>query len=225
LLKPALRLMSDYRLRSTRSKVPKSSPLAGVRGSEGIGKSGGLRCVQSEVRTYLARIKEASPGVRFPETSQSRVEESVFFEIVRFGEKARHGWKEEPFFGAAPKSPANLSWNSGGQEHQSKRSNANVSTNHATTTNRWDVRNGMFYQDSGPYKIVKLTRSEFDQERSPETPLGSFRDWKRCDPATGPLLRCGGARPWNMPKMFRGCRHRNSVPLRSSLRRGKRHSS
>jgi hypothetical protein len=39
-----------------------------------------------------------------------------------------------------------------------------VGPNHATTTNRWDVRNGMFYQDGEPYKIVKLTQSEFDYE-------------------------------------------------------------
>jgi hypothetical protein len=39
-----------------------------------------------------------------------------------------------------------------------------VGPNHSTTTNRWDVRNGMFYQDGEPYKIVKLTKSEFDYE-------------------------------------------------------------
>ena len=39
-----------------------------------------------------------------------------------------------------------------------------VGPNHSTTTNRWDVRNGMFYQDGEPYKIVKLTQSEFDYE-------------------------------------------------------------
>jgi hypothetical protein len=31
-------------------------------------------------------------------------------------------------------------------------------------TNRWDVRNGMFYQDGEPYKIVKLTQSVFHYE-------------------------------------------------------------
>lgn len=36
--------------------------------------------------------------------------------------------------------------------------------NHATTVNRWDVRSGIFYQDDEPYKIVKLTKSEFDYE-------------------------------------------------------------
>jgi hypothetical protein len=39
-----------------------------------------------------------------------------------------------------------------------------VGPNRAMTTNRWDVRNGMFYQDGEPYKIVKLTKSEFDYE-------------------------------------------------------------
>jgi hypothetical protein len=39
-----------------------------------------------------------------------------------------------------------------------------VGPNHATMTNRWDVRNGMFYQDGEPYKIVKFTQSEFDYE-------------------------------------------------------------
>ena len=39
-----------------------------------------------------------------------------------------------------------------------------VGPNRAMATNRWDVRNGMFYQDGEPYKIVKLTKSEFDYE-------------------------------------------------------------
>ena len=39
-----------------------------------------------------------------------------------------------------------------------------VGPNRAMTTNRWDVRSGMFYQDGEPYKIVKLTKSEFDYE-------------------------------------------------------------
>jgi hypothetical protein len=39
-----------------------------------------------------------------------------------------------------------------------------VGPNRAMTTNRWDVRNGMFYQDGEPYKIVKLSKSEFDYE-------------------------------------------------------------
>lgn len=34
--------------------------------------------------------------------------------------------------------------------------------NPATTTNHWDVRNGMFYQDENAYKIVKFTKTEFD---------------------------------------------------------------
>jgi len=34
--------------------------------------------------------------------------------------------------------------------------------NPATTANRWDVRNGMFYQDDDAYRIVKLTKTEFD---------------------------------------------------------------
>jgi len=34
--------------------------------------------------------------------------------------------------------------------------------NHATTVNRWEVRNGLFYQDGEPYRIVKLTKAEFD---------------------------------------------------------------
>jgi hypothetical protein len=32
----------------------------------------------------------------------------------------------------------------------------------ATTSNRWDVRDGMFYQDDDAFKIVKLTKREFD---------------------------------------------------------------
>jgi hypothetical protein len=36
--------------------------------------------------------------------------------------------------------------------------------NHATAVNRWDVRSGIFYQDDDPYKIVKLTKAEFDYE-------------------------------------------------------------
>ena len=31
----------------------------------------------------------------------------------------------------------------------------------ATTTNRWDVRNGKFYQDGGPYEILSLTDKKF----------------------------------------------------------------
>jgi hypothetical protein len=61
-----------------------------------------------------------------------------------------------------------------------------VGPNHATTTNRWHVRNGMFYQDGEPYKIVKLAQSEFDYEAVKESgvqvdgkfivtcPVGSF---------------------------------------------------
>ena len=32
----------------------------------------------------------------------------------------------------------------------------------ATTVNRWDIRDGMFYQDDDAFKIVKLTKREFD---------------------------------------------------------------
>src|ERR1700730_1338330 len=41
---------------------------------------------------------------------------------------------------------------------------ATTGPHHATTVNRWDVRNGIFYQDDEPYKIVKLTKAEFDYE-------------------------------------------------------------
>ena len=34
--------------------------------------------------------------------------------------------------------------------------------NPATTVNRWDIRNGMFFQDNEAYKIVKFTKTEFD---------------------------------------------------------------
>lgn len=30
-----------------------------------------------------------------------------------------------------------------------------------TTTNRWDVRNGLYYEDGEPYKIITLTRTVF----------------------------------------------------------------
>jgi len=30
-----------------------------------------------------------------------------------------------------------------------------------TTTNRWDVKGGKFYQDGGPYEIVSLTAKKF----------------------------------------------------------------
>jgi Initiator Replication protein len=42
----------------------------------------------------LARVKEASPRVRFPETGQYSAPEPVCFAAVCSGEKARHGWKE-----------------------------------------------------------------------------------------------------------------------------------
>jgi hypothetical protein len=32
----------------------------------------------------------------------------------------------------------------------------------ATTVNHWDVRNGMYYEDSESFRIVKLTKTEFD---------------------------------------------------------------
>jgi len=32
---------------------------------------------------------------------------------------------------------------------------------YATTTNRWDVKNGMFYQDGSPCQIVSLTNEKF----------------------------------------------------------------
>jgi hypothetical protein len=34
--------------------------------------------------------------------------------------------------------------------------------NRSTTVNHWDVRNGLFYQDGEPFRIVKLTKAEFD---------------------------------------------------------------
>lgn len=37
-----------------------------------------------------------------------------------------------------------------------------IGPNPATTVNRWDIRNGMFYQDNEAYRIVKLTKTEFD---------------------------------------------------------------
>jgi hypothetical protein len=32
----------------------------------------------------------------------------------------------------------------------------------ATTVNRWDIRNGFYYEDGEPYRIVKLTKTKFD---------------------------------------------------------------
>jgi hypothetical protein len=32
---------------------------------------------------------------------------------------------------------------------------------YASTTNRWDVKNGMFYQDGDPFRIVTLTNTKF----------------------------------------------------------------
>ncbi|MEP7015031.1 MAG: hypothetical protein ABI925_06305 [Verrucomicrobiota bacterium] len=32
---------------------------------------------------------------------------------------------------------------------------------YATSTNHWDVRNGKFYQDGGPYGIISLTDKKF----------------------------------------------------------------
>ena len=32
----------------------------------------------------------------------------------------------------------------------------------ATTVNHWDVRNGVYYEDDEPFRIVKLTKAEFD---------------------------------------------------------------
>lgn len=32
----------------------------------------------------------------------------------------------------------------------------------ATTVNRWDVRNGVYFEDGESYRIVKLTKTEFD---------------------------------------------------------------
>jgi hypothetical protein len=64
MLKPALRLKSDYRLRIDEIKGARGRhqlhPMVGVRGNDRIGKSGGLHCIQSELRTYLARIEETS---------------------------------------------------------------------------------------------------------------------------------------------------------------------
>jgi len=109
LLKPALRLMSEYRLRVDEIKGAEvvtsyTRWLASVE-ARGIGKSGGLRCFQSELRTYLARIKEASPGVRFPETSQYSAPEPVCFAALCFGQKICRGGKKAHLFGAAPKGP------------------------------------------------------------------------------------------------------------------------
>ena len=32
----------------------------------------------------------------------------------------------------------------------------------ANTVNHWDVRNGVYYEDDEPFRIVKLTKAEFD---------------------------------------------------------------
>jgi hypothetical protein len=32
----------------------------------------------------------------------------------------------------------------------------------AVTVNHWNVRNGLYYEDTEPYRIVKLTKTEFD---------------------------------------------------------------
>jgi hypothetical protein len=46
----------------------------------------------------------------------------------------------------------------------------------STTVNRWDVRNGMFYQDDDPFRIVKLTQTEFDYASTKD--IGVWADGK-----------------------------------------------
>src|SRR5271165_632934 len=66
-------------------------PMGGSRASEGSGKSGSVFDIQSALRTDLARIEEASPGVCCPETGQYWTPKPVRSPPVQLGEKVRNG--------------------------------------------------------------------------------------------------------------------------------------
>jgi hypothetical protein len=107
--KPALRLMSDYRLRIDEIKDDAvftiySRWLESVQ-ARGNGKSASLRKLQSSIRAHLARIEKASAGVCRGETGQYWDPEPIIASAVQLGEKICLGRHEVHFVGAAPQSP------------------------------------------------------------------------------------------------------------------------
>jgi hypothetical protein len=53
----------------------------------------------------------------------------------------------------------------------------------ATTVHHWDVRNGLYYEDGEPYRIVKLTKTEFDYASTKD--IGVWANAKFIVTATG----------------------------------------
>jgi hypothetical protein len=103
LLKPALKLMSFYRLRIDEIKGGRSRyqlyPVAGIRPSEGTGKSGSLCDVQSVFRAHLAGIEETVAGACCQRTCQYWPAKPIFDSPVQLGEKVRIGKEEAHLFG------------------------------------------------------------------------------------------------------------------------------
>jgi hypothetical protein len=53
---------------------------------------------------------------------------------------------------------------------------------YATSTNRWDIRNGIFYQDGSPYQIVSLTDKKFVYRDSRGTYILTGSSKEQADP-------------------------------------------
>ena len=108
LLKPALRLMSDYRLRIDEIKgaevVTSYTRWLEAVIAAGNGKSGSLRNIQSTIRAHLAGIQEATPPVHCQRTGQSRTTKPIFDSLVQLGQKVRISRYEAHLVGGLAKS-------------------------------------------------------------------------------------------------------------------------
>jgi hypothetical protein len=59
----------------------------------------------------------------------------------------------------------------------------------ATTTNKWDVRNGLFYEDGQPSKIISLTRTQFKTQDVKGGPVYTLKRVSKKDADTGIIPR------------------------------------
>src|ERR1700730_16958098 len=78
-------------------------PMAGVRPSEGNGKSGSLCVIQSTIRAHPARVEKAPSGISCQRTGQYWTTQSIFDKAVRLGEKVRLERAKAHFIGGLAK--------------------------------------------------------------------------------------------------------------------------
>jgi hypothetical protein len=95
LLKPALRLMTDYRL--TIQEVEGPGVLTSYTrwiesgATQGRRKPGSLRDVQPPIRTHLVRVKEAPSELYGAKAGQHRAPEPIRSSPVQLGKEIRRG--------------------------------------------------------------------------------------------------------------------------------------